>query len=75
MTGYIDNIKVDYEYSAIGGAIKHIGNIHKYARPEDVPEHTMFIITQIARGTRILYESFSAPISAMRANLTISEDW
>ena len=30
---------------AIGGAIKHIGNIHKYARPEDIPEHTMFIIT------------------------------
>lgn len=30
---------------AIGGAIQHIGNIHKYARPEDVPEHTMFIIT------------------------------
>lgn len=30
---------------AIGGAIHHIGNIHKYARPEDVPEHTMFIIT------------------------------
>lgn len=30
---------------AIGGAIHHIGNVHKYARPEDVPEHTMFIIT------------------------------
>ena len=30
---------------AIGGAINHIGNIHKYARPEDVPEHTMFVIT------------------------------
>ncbi len=30
---------------ALGGAIRHIGNIHKYARPEDVPEHTMFIIT------------------------------
>ena len=30
---------------AIGGAIHHIGNIHKYARPEDVPAHTMFIIT------------------------------
>ena len=30
---------------AIGGAIHHIGTIHKYARPEDVPEHTMFIIT------------------------------
>ena len=30
---------------AIGGAIHHIANIHKYARPEDVPEHTMFVIT------------------------------
>ena len=30
---------------AIGGAIHHIGNVHKYARPEDVPEHTIFIIT------------------------------
>lgn len=30
---------------AIGGAIHHIGNIHKYARPADVPEHTMFVIT------------------------------
>ena len=30
---------------AVGGAIHHIGNIHKYARPEDVPEHTVFIIT------------------------------
>ena len=30
---------------AIGGAIRHIGNIHKYARCEDVPEHTMFVIT------------------------------
>ena len=30
---------------AVGGAIHHIGNIHKYARKEDVPEKTMFIIT------------------------------
>ena len=30
---------------AIGGSIHHIGNIHKYARPEDVPEHTVFVIT------------------------------
>lgn len=29
---------------AIGGAIHHIANIHKYARKEDVPEHTMFVI-------------------------------
>ena len=30
---------------AVGSAVHHIGNIHKYARPEDVPEKTMFIIT------------------------------
>ena len=30
---------------ALGGAIHHIANIHKYAREEDVPEHTMFVIT------------------------------
>lgn len=44
----------DYDYTvrgctalldAIGGAIHHIGNVHKYARAEDVPEHTMFVIT------------------------------
>lgn len=29
---------------AIGGAVKHIGNIHKYARSEDVPQNTMFVI-------------------------------
>lgn len=118
---------------AIGGAIHHIGNIHKYARPEDVPAHTMFIITTdgmenasrryssdevkkmierqkekygweflfiganidavetaaqfgIGRdravnynadseGTRVLYETVSAPITAMRANQSIDEDW
>lgn len=30
---------------ALGGAIHHIANIHKYARKEDVPEHTLFVIT------------------------------
>ena len=30
---------------AIGGAIHHIGNVHKYAREEDVPEKTIFVIT------------------------------
>lgn len=118
---------------AIGGAIHHIGNIHKYARPEDVPAHTMFVITtdgmenastryssdevkkmierqkekygweflfiganidavQTAaqfgigkdravnyradsRGTQVLYDTISAPISAVRANKAINEDW
>ncbi len=30
---------------ALGGAIHHIGNVHKYAREEDRPEHTVFVIT------------------------------
>lgn len=30
---------------ALGGAIHHIGNVHKYARREDVPERTIFVIT------------------------------
>ena len=30
---------------AIGQAIHHIGNVHKYAREEDRPEHTIFVIT------------------------------
>ena len=30
---------------AVGGAIHHIGNIHKYAREEDRPGKTLFVIT------------------------------
>lgn len=30
---------------AIGGAIHHIGNVHKYACEEDRPEKTLFVIT------------------------------
>ena len=118
---------------AIGGAVHHIGNIHKYARPEDVPMHTMFIIItdgqenasrkyssdevkkMIERqkekygweflfiganidavetaaafgidrkravnynadceGTQMLYDTLSAPISELRSNITISDDW
>ncbi|MBQ8559040.1 MAG: VWA domain-containing protein [Tyzzerella sp.] len=30
---------------AIGESIHHIESIHKYIRPEDVPAHTMFVIT------------------------------
>lgn len=118
---------------AIGGAIRHIGNIHKYARPEDVPAHTIFVITtdgyenasrkftapQVkkmiehekekygweflfiganidavetasqfgideekavnynadSQGTKILYETISAPISALRNNKAISNNW
>ena len=30
---------------AVGGAIHHIGNVHKYAREEDRPTKTLFVIT------------------------------
>ena len=30
---------------AVGGAIRHIGNVHKYARAEDRPARTLFVIT------------------------------
>ena len=30
---------------AIGDAVKHIKNVHKYAREEDRPEKTLFVIT------------------------------
>ncbi len=30
---------------AVGGAIHHIGNVHRYALPEDRPEKTLFVIT------------------------------
>ena len=30
---------------AMGGAIHHIGNVYKYAREEDRPEKTIFVIT------------------------------
>lgn len=51
----LDNIKplTDRDYyargctalvDAIGLSVRHIANIHKYARREDVPQRTMFII-------------------------------
>lgn len=30
---------------ALGGAIRHVGDVHRYIRPEDVPEHVVFVIT------------------------------
>ena len=36
---------------AVGKAIHHIGNVHKYAREEDRPEKTLFVITTDAWKT------------------------
>ena len=30
---------------AVGNAIRHIGNVHKYARAEERPQRTLFVIT------------------------------
>ncbi len=43
---------------AIGGAIHHIGNVHKYAREEDRPEKTLFIITTDGMENASKYYSF-----------------
>lgn len=37
---------------AIGQAIHHIGNVHKYAREEERPEHMLFVITTDGNGVR-----------------------
>jgi len=55
---------------AVGGAIHHIGNIHKYARPEDVPEKTLFIITTDGMenaSRRYTYEKIKHMIERQKA--------
>ncbi|MDO5145651.1 MAG: hypothetical protein Q4D60_01480 [Eubacteriales bacterium] len=54
---------------AVGGAIHHIGNVHKYARNEDVPEKTLFIITTDGlenASRRYTYEKVRAMIQRQK---------
>ena len=54
---------------AIGGAIHHIANVHKYARPEDRPEKTLFVITTDGMenaSRRYTYEQVKAMIQRQR---------
>ena len=44
---------------AVGKAIHHIGNVHKYAREEDRPERTLFVIT--TDGMENASHRYSAP--------------
>ena len=32
-------------FDAVGGAVRHVRNVHRYIRPEDVPDHVLFVIT------------------------------
>lgn len=55
---------------AIGGAIHHIGNVHKYIREEDRPEHTLFIITTDGlenASRRYTYENVKAMIERQKS--------
>ena len=59
---------------AIGGTIEHIRSIHKYIREEDLPEHTLFVITTDG------YENASHKYSSDEVKMMISRqkekaDW
>ena len=54
---------------AVGGAIHHIGNVHKYAREEDRPEKTLFVITTDGMenaSRRYTYDKVKAMIEGQR---------
>ena len=54
---------------AVGGAIHHIGTVHKYAREEDRPEKTLFVITTDGMenaSRRYTYDKVKAMIEHQR---------
>ena len=54
---------------AVGDAIHHIGNVHKYAREEDRPEKTLFVITTDGlenASRRYTYEKVNSMIGRQR---------
>ena len=54
---------------AVGGAIHHIGNVHKYAREEDRPERTLFVITTDGMenaSRRYTYDKVKAQITRQK---------
>ena len=54
---------------AVGGAIHHIGNVHKYAREGDRPEKTLFVITTDGMenaSRRYTYDKVKAMIERQR---------
>ena len=54
---------------AVGGAIHHIGNVHKYAREEDRPGKTLFVITTDGlenASRRYTYDKVKAMIERQR---------
>ena len=44
---------------AVGSAVHHIGNVHKYAREEDRPEKTLFVITTDGMENSSIHYTYS----------------
>ena len=59
---------------AVGGAIRHISNVHKYAREEDRPEKTLFVITTDGLENASRFFSYET-VSAMIHRLEEQFDW
>lgn len=56
---------------AVGGAVRHIATVHKYAREEDRPEKTLFIITTDGMensSTRYSYEKVRELVERQKKN-------
>lgn len=59
---------------ALGLSVKHIGKIHKYVREEDVPEHTVFVIT--TDGMENASKRYSADkVKKMVSKKTENDGW
>lgn len=59
---------------ALGSSIEHISTIHKYARPEDCPEHTVFVITTDGMenaSTKYTYDK----VQALVKEKEVKEGW
>ena len=52
---------------AIGGAIHHIGNVHKYARAEDVPEHKSAFRAK-HEAELVIFEAAKTTLLAMQSD-------
>jgi len=56
---------------AIGGAVDHISTVHKYAREEDIPEKTLFVITTDGMenaSTRYSYKDVKKKVEKVQKN-------
>lgn len=60
---------------ALGGTINHISKIHKYARKEDVPENTLFVITTDGMENASRHYSYSQVKAMIEEKKKEGSDW